>query len=194
MLKTIAADAGTAAPETMALPTNLFRRPQMRAPEHTSALSKRVKAEQFTTTRKASAPEDDPVGVPLLAKHRMKLFYEKEGPKKERRTYRVLDVRHLPKRPEWVTCSAPVEKTAAGQWEIPAQHLVQGEGNADAVVKVTSCQHHVLADVTGPLNVLYGDCVDACIKAHENGESDPSRSGKNSDVPPPKKKKLKRKR
>jgi hypothetical protein len=166
----------------------------MIAPEHTSALSKRVKAEQLTTTRKASAPEDDPVGVPLLAKCRMKLFYENEGPKKERRTYRILDVRYLPKRSEWVTCSAPVEKTAAGQWEIPAQHLVQGGGDADAVVKVTSCQCHVLADVTDPLNVLYGDCVDTHVKAHENGEGDPSHSGKSSDVTPPKKKKLKRKR
>jgi hypothetical protein len=138
VLKMIAADADTAAPETMALPTNLVRRPQMTAPEHTSALSKRVKAEQLTTMRKASAPEDDPVGVPLLAKHRMKLFCENEGPKKKHHQKRILDVRYLPKRSGWVTCSAPVEKTAAGQWEIPAQHLVQGEGNADAVVKVTS--------------------------------------------------------
>jgi hypothetical protein len=38
--------------------------------------------------------------------------------------------------------------------------------------------------------VLYGDCVDACIKAHENGEDDPSRSGKSSDVSPPKKKQM----
>jgi hypothetical protein len=93
-------------------------------------------------------------------------------------------------------------KTAAGQWEIPAQHLVQREGNAGAVAKVASCQCRVLADATGPLNVLYGGCVDTCIKAHENGEGDPSRSGESSVVvfrhppppPPNNKKKLKRKR
>ena len=111
----------------------------MIAPEHTPALSKRVKAGQLTTTRKASAHKDDPVGAPLLATHRTKLFYENEGPKKERRTHRILDVRCLPKRSEWATCSAPVKKTAAGQqWDIPAQHLVQGEESADAVVKVAS--------------------------------------------------------
>ena len=55
---------------------------------------------------------------------------------------------------------------------------------------MASYQYRVLADVTGPLNVLYGGGVGTYIKAHENGEGDPSRSGKSSNAPPPKKKKL----
>jgi hypothetical protein len=66
-----------------------------------------------------SAPEDDPVGVPLLLKkYKRKIFYENDVSKSKRRTYRVLDVRHKEKSSERIACGAPVKKTDAGAWEI----------------------------------------------------------------------------
>ena len=117
------------------------------------------------------APEDDPVGVPLLKKYKRKMFYEYDVAKSKRRTYRVLDVRYKEKSSEWIACSAPVEKTDAGAWEIPAIHLVNGGAGGSAVVKEKSYEYHVLADVYDPENVLHADYFDLYIEAHLNGES-----------------------
>ena len=120
-----------------------------------------------------SAPEDDPVGVPLLKKYKREMFYEYDVAKSKRRTYRVLDVRYKEKSSEWIACSAPVEKTDAGAWEIPAVHLVDGGAGGSAVVKEKSYEHHALADVSDPENVLCADYFDLYphIEAHLNGES-----------------------
>ena len=91
--------------------------------------------------------------------------------KSKRKTHRVLDVRCKEKSSEWIACSAPVEKTDAGAWEIPAIHLVNGEAGGSAVVKEKSYEYHALADVSDPENVLYADYFDLYIEAHLNGES-----------------------
>ena len=169
--KMIAAGVGREAPATSPLPKNLVRRPHTIAPQYTAALSKQVKKEQLQRVQLQSAPKDDPVGVPLLEKYKRKVFYEYDVAKSKRRTYRVLDVRYKTKSSEWIACSAPVEKTAAGTWKIPAVHLVDAGASGTAVVKEKSYEHHVLADVSDPGNVLYADYFDLYIKAHLDRET-----------------------
>ena len=41
-----------------------------------------------------------------------------------------------------------------------------------SVVKGKSCEYHVLADVSGPDNVLYGARVDEYIGAHKKREAE----------------------
>ena len=171
VVKMIAADVGREAPAATPLPTNLVRRPHTIAPQFTTALSKKVKKEQLERVQLESAPKDDPVGVPLLAKYKQKIFFENDVPLKEQGTYQILDVRYLEKRSEWVTCSAPVEKNGDGHWVIPAKHLVKGGSGSHAVVHSKSYEYHVLADVSDPANILYGDCVDNYVQAHEAREA-----------------------
>jgi hypothetical protein len=70
-----AAGVGREAPTAAPLPKNLVRRPHAIAPQFTAALSKQVKKEQLEWVQLQSAPEDGPVGVPLLKKHKRKIFY-----------------------------------------------------------------------------------------------------------------------
>ena len=106
------------------------------------------------------------IGVPLLQKYKPLLFYEFDVPKAKRRTYKILDVRYLPKSSEWVSCSVPVEKGPSGEWSTQPEHLVGG-----SVVKARSYEYHALADVSDPGNVLYGECVDEYIDAHKKREA-----------------------
>ena len=172
VLLMIKADVGRTDPAVMAMPTNLVRRPPTIAPQHTSALSIRIKAEQLVRVKDAAAPKDDPIGGPLLAKYKSKLFYENDVPKRKRRTYKIMDVGYKQETSEWVTCSVPVEKSEGGVWEIPVIHLVDGGSSGIVVVKDKAYEYHVLADVSDPTNVLYGDCVDTYIAAHLSGDGD----------------------
>ena len=91
---------------------------------------------------------------------------------RKRRSYKFLDVGYKKMTSEWVTCSAPVKKSEDGDWEIPAIHLVDGGASRTAVVKEKSYKYHVLAGVSDPANVLYGECVDLYMQAHLTMESD----------------------
>jgi hypothetical protein len=119
----------------------------------------------------AAAPKGDPVGRPLLAKHKSKTFYEHDVAPRKRRTQKALGVGHKEETSEWVAWSAPVERSE-GVWEIPAIHLVDGSSSGLMVVKDKACENHVLAGVSDPTNVLHGDCVDTYIAACLRRDSD----------------------
>ena len=99
-----------------------------------------------------------------------------------------MDVGYKQATSEWVTCSVPVEKSEGGVWEIPVIHLVDGGSSGIVVVKDKAYEYHVLADVSDPTNVLYGDCVDTYIAAHLSGDGD---KGTTPQTEKPKKRKRK---
>ena len=133
-------------------------------PAHLVATYARLEKQQ---QEKAKAI-DDPLLLKFHADHHGKLLYEYDDPKK--RTFRVKDIKWLPKKKHWVAECVVVELSAEGKWETPRSMYVGTAANdslrSNPVLKKNALEDFFLADATDPSNIQCGAWVGKYTEAH----------------------------